>query len=344
MLNTTNIKSYFGATNSYSGFVSRFSKIFDPLSLDRLFILKGGPGTGKSTLMKKISEDFNDYEIERIYCSSDISSLDGIIIKKENKKVAIVDGTAPHVVEPLYIGAVEEIVNLGEAFNVSLLTRARERIISESLAKKKEYASAYKELRSCSAYQKLKCELFLDIIDYNEAEAKALKFIENETSTKNSPKEYFLSSFSKDGLYHLPLSDANKNIVKIPFIYGFGFTLLDIISKQLLHRSSVEAIVLNNFDTSKLDAIITNTTIYTLDYESNECDEIISSKNLESILPKLNSFNVAIDYHLNKARGHLLEASTHHFNLEGIYTQCVDFSVIECLKEDIKKKIYEILG
>ena len=38
------------------------------------------------------------YDVELHYCSSDFDSLDAIVI--EELKVALMDGTAPHVMEP----------------------------------------------------------------------------------------------------------------------------------------------------------------------------------------------------------------------------------------------------
>ena len=84
------IKGYFACANSSRGFCNYFDSNLQ--GLERLYILKGGPGTGKSTLMKEIGADFYDlgYDIEFIYCSSDPSSLDGVLIPA--LKVGIVDG------------------------------------------------------------------------------------------------------------------------------------------------------------------------------------------------------------------------------------------------------------
>ena len=76
---TATIKGYFACANSSRGFCNYFESNLQ--GLERLYILKGGPGTGKSTLMKEIGADFYDlgYDIEFIYCSSDPSSLDGVL-------------------------------------------------------------------------------------------------------------------------------------------------------------------------------------------------------------------------------------------------------------------------
>ncbi|MGM9966467.1 MAG: hypothetical protein ACI383_03220, partial [Rummeliibacillus sp.] len=89
---------YFADGNTAKGSYSLFDINFS--ELDKVFILKGGPGNGKSIMMKNIAKVFNEqgYDIEYIHCSSNADSLDGVIIS--SAKIAIVDGTAPHILEP----------------------------------------------------------------------------------------------------------------------------------------------------------------------------------------------------------------------------------------------------
>ena len=75
-------KSFFLGANSRHGFYSFYSELIDLKSDDTVYILKGGPGSGKSSLMKRVAAAAEEkgYEVERIFCSSDPDSLDGIII------------------------------------------------------------------------------------------------------------------------------------------------------------------------------------------------------------------------------------------------------------------------
>lgn len=131
-------KHYFVCANTAEGFVDHFrSNLAD---LDRIFILKGGSGTGKSTLMTRIGKAYQacDYAVDYIHCSSDADSLDGVIIP--DLSVAIVDGTSPHVVEPVLPGAIEDYVNLGLALDRKKLAPYKDKM----LAIKKEISMHYK--------------------------------------------------------------------------------------------------------------------------------------------------------------------------------------------------------
>ncbi|NPV27794.1 MAG: ATPase [Firmicutes bacterium] len=89
------IKHIFPGGNTVQGFYSLFDSVLE--GMDHIFVIKGGPGTGKSTLMRKIGLAMFErgYDIEFLHCASDNDSLDGVIIPAI--RVALVDGTAPHV-------------------------------------------------------------------------------------------------------------------------------------------------------------------------------------------------------------------------------------------------------
>ena len=109
---TENAVFFFGA-NTPQGFRSLFSELYDPRDGWRAYILKGGPGTGKSTFLRTVAKACDDAGVgyESVPCASDPNSLDAIRI--ESKKVCVADGTAPHVIEPQFPGAVETTLELG---------------------------------------------------------------------------------------------------------------------------------------------------------------------------------------------------------------------------------------
>ena len=57
-------QSYFLGCNSAEGFVSLFNELYDPYDGWTLYIIKGGPGTGKSTLMKNLCKFADNKNIE----------------------------------------------------------------------------------------------------------------------------------------------------------------------------------------------------------------------------------------------------------------------------------------
>lgn len=91
---TGTIKRVFPGGNTNRGFVSFYDQIIGP-EATHIFVIKGGPGVGKSTFMKAIGAvmQAEGYDLEYHHCSSDNNSLDGLVIPALG--VALLDGTAP---------------------------------------------------------------------------------------------------------------------------------------------------------------------------------------------------------------------------------------------------------
>ena len=86
---------YFLGGNTPSGFYSLYHQLSDPARMRALYIIKGGPGSGKSTLMRRVERHAQaaGLETEEVLCSGDPDSLDAVMIPALG--AAVVDGTAP---------------------------------------------------------------------------------------------------------------------------------------------------------------------------------------------------------------------------------------------------------
>ncbi len=105
-----------------------FKGYFDTLGREngrQLVLIKSGPGCGKSTMMKRLAARA-DGPVELIHCSSDPDSLDGVILYQNN--TAVVDATAPHVLEPAAPGASELVVSLYHTLDAEKLRAHRAEI------------------------------------------------------------------------------------------------------------------------------------------------------------------------------------------------------------------------
>ncbi len=124
-------RAFLGA-NTPSGFLSRFDQLADVNDGWRLFVIKGGPGSGKSTLIRRVATELEraGLDAEYIHCSSDADSLDGAIFPE--LRCAIADGTPPHAIEPKYPGAFETLVCLNDCWDEERLAGARGEIIALS--------------------------------------------------------------------------------------------------------------------------------------------------------------------------------------------------------------------
>ena len=102
------VVDFFLGSHSPQGFRGYFDALAAQPDL-WLYLIKAGPGCGKSTMMKRLAGAAEGL-VERIHCSSDPDSLDGVIFS--SPRAAVLDATAPHAMDPAFPGAKESVVSL----------------------------------------------------------------------------------------------------------------------------------------------------------------------------------------------------------------------------------------
>lgn len=139
--------------NTTCGSYFLFEYMIQPAN-NRVFIMKGGPGVGKSTFMNTISREMlkRGYDVEHHYCSTDPASLDGLVVPQLG--VALLDGTAPHNFDPRYPGVLDEIINLGECWDESIIIPYKEEVKAITMQGNMQFKTAFHILKqSKMAYE-----------------------------------------------------------------------------------------------------------------------------------------------------------------------------------------------
>ncbi|MFQ8572883.1 MAG: AAA family ATPase [Oscillospiraceae bacterium] len=138
---------FFLGANSAEGFYGLYDQLLDARLYD-LIILKGTPGCGKSTFMRRVAAALEERELETVYihCSGDPESLDGVIAPAI--RTAIVDGTAPHVLEPRYALAHERYVDLSQCCDSAAAKEVANGLTALTDAYRASYREAYHVLRA----------------------------------------------------------------------------------------------------------------------------------------------------------------------------------------------------
>ena len=134
---------FFLGANAKTGFFSLYDGFTDPAAGDFLWVIKGSPGCGKSSFMRRIGQaaERSGLRAEYILCSGDPDSLDGVYFPE--RRVAYVDGTAPHVIEASYPGAASLYLDLGAYLDAGALEDHLAEIMELNRQYKALYAAAY---------------------------------------------------------------------------------------------------------------------------------------------------------------------------------------------------------
>lgn len=214
---------FFAAANSGRGFVSFYEDIFNSCGIARRYLIKGGPGTGKSGFLLRVGRwaEAQGADVEYYRCSSDPSSLDGIII---NGKIAIVDSTAPHAVEPVFVGARDSIIDFGAFWNAEKLGESLEQIIVLSDKKKGAYGRAYRFLSSAMQSESASAELILPYVDFKSLKRLTARLTKDIASDGVYERKIGLcSAIGMSGRYRLESYErmADRTVI-IDDYYGLG--------------------------------------------------------------------------------------------------------------------------
>ena len=350
--------SFFLGANSAHGFYSLYDELINPEDAKAVYILKGGPGSGKSSVMKKaaLAADEREIPVERIYCSSDPDSFDAVIFPTLGK--AIVDGTSPHIVEPRYPLAVERYVNLGEFADIAGIQKKKNEII-----KAKEKHSGYFEhiYHLTASALHIENELFdiaLGGVSLEKLQKRAKGIISRKIigkGLKKDSKRRFSAAISPKG-YVSTINDSVNDFTQVYVIedeFGLGHFLLSPIAVAS-KRSGFSCIeCLNPLNPERLEHLIIPelslafvTSSSDCPYEGDSYRKIRLNSSIDSTVLKSKKHRISI---LKKVRFELIkdacnllkEAKLSHDMLEDLYNPHIDFEKLYTYADTLISEIFE---
>ncbi len=348
-------KKFFASANTTDGFKSYFPQIFSPTIIDKIYILKGGPGTGKSGFMRSISllSQKNGYSCEEFLCSSDTNSLDGVIISGLN--IAILDGTSPHTTDPIYPGAIEEILNFGDFLDKEKLKQSKSEIIFLIQEKKRYYKRAYQFLRAMGEIENEILKIAEESILQNKMQKNLESIAKVVFKKSNSNQETIrnTSTINSKGLNRLStLKEMSDCIYVVENHYNLGYLYLEklyqlaktqnqkiIKSHSCIFPDKVDglffpdsscAVVLGVRD---YDAELKNKEYYYINMKRFSQKEVIQNDR-----QKIRFGTRCSEMLLSGAIDAFQDAEKAHFALERIYINAMNFQKISQIVENFTQK------
>jgi hypothetical protein len=338
----------FAASNSRAGFVSYYDEIFSERRVEKLYIIKGGPGTGKSRFMKAVAHRARErgYTVTEYLCSSDPASLDGILLTRDGlPSLGLLDGTPPHAREPYLPGAREELVNLGEFWDPAILTAGRDTIASLGREKATAYAHAYACLRAAGEMDTLTESMTEPWVDTARLHALAARLLKGQPSAGFDPLPALRRAISMGGKHTLRGYEAAATSLLLPAEgYGMGYRLtraLLTLSEIHGHRVCVSYDPLNP---ARADGLLYPDTglcvlvgdalppegIPTRHLSLRRYTDKEAMRRLRGELRQAEKLKETLT---QSALRHLKTASDAHFRLERIYADAMNFSAKEAFTE-----------
>lgn len=238
-------RHYFPGNNTPQGFFSYYKYILGQREANRIICIKGGPGTGKSTFMKRIGERFAKLgeDIDYLHCSADEDSLDGVILK--NRRIALIDGTSPHITDPVTPGAVDKIINLGEFWNEEGIALNKDEIIDLNEDYSGWYRIAYNYLNAAKSVFKSLEEIYYKAVEDSEIYRVVADIVTSEYGEypiclrPGRQKKFFAGAITPGGLvnYLRSLLDNIQKVYLVSVPEGFSNqSFMEVLKEGAVYR------------------------------------------------------------------------------------------------------------
>lgn len=317
--------------NTADGFKSYFEERLAPMK--KIYILKGGAGTGKSTLMKKVA-DFAEAEklkTQLWHCSGDVKSLDGVCLV--DKGIAIVDGTAPHVVEAKYPAVRDKLIALGDYIDEGKVLPHYEEIASLCSEKMKRYNKAYRYLKTAKFFEDTineDCEIIRPKL------VQICSKVAYEVRKLTKITRQFMSAISPQGVVSFDDCLEGKQLISLYYEYPKQREqFFEILTNMLC---GYEAYM--NPLGSGIDCLVVGRYAI-IPYVSQEAGEVVDLNLALKRAPSDMAYEKGeFERNLSYATDELSKAREAHLKVEDIYIPAMDFDGVNSETEKVLKEIF----
>ncbi len=348
------LPTYFLTANSADGFINGFNSAFDLKDGWRVYLIKGGPGTGKSTFMKKMAEELsnNGEEVHLVPCSSDPNSLDGVVTP--NKKICFFDATSPHILNPEYPGVCEETIDLGVFWDSDKLYNDRDSIIKLTDKNKELHKLASKVISAVGQLKRRKNRISLMATDIDKTFDFAIKLAKRyikEGYKKGKERVWYLSAITNEG--EVFLKDTVEKLcdttVLIEDNYATVTGIIMAVIRDYAIEKNIEIITVKNnvLPHEQIDHIlIPSLSLAFISGKEFEGDKrvIHSSRFMDRNVLKEHRSTVKLIDKLSaeltlSAVELLKKAKINHDELESFYIKAMDFNSLEKFASNFAQKL-----
>ncbi len=348
------LPTYFLTANSADGFINGFKSVYDLKDGWRVFLIKGGPGTGKSTFMRKMAEELfnNGEEVHLVPCGSDPDSLDGVV--SNSKKICFFDATAPHILNPEYPGVCEETIDLGVFWDGEKLYKEREKIIELSDKNKELHKLASKVIGAVGQLKRRKNKISLMATDIDKTFDFAIKLAKRfikDGYKKGREKVWYLSAITNKGEIFCEATVDMLCDRKILIEDGFGTVsgiIMSVIRDYAIDKNIEIITVKNNIlPSEQIDHIlIPSLSLAFISGKSFEGEERIihSARFMDRDMLREHRSSVKLTDKLSNelslsAIELLKKAKANHDELESFYINAMDFEGLEKFTDKMSQKL-----
>ena len=341
---------FFLGANSGRGFRS-FCDEFCSSDGDMLYLIKAGPGGGKSGFMRRIAQaaEAMGYDLEYILCSGDQDSLDGVYIPA--LKLGFADATAPHVAEPRRFGYDSCYVNLGQFCRRSY----SEDIPRYQASYKSFYERAYALLNAAAAVKSAPIPGLITEAELDKCRKRAKSTVMRELGTKphgsGKLRHRLISAISCRG--EIVLSNTVNSLCKQIYLLddrcGLAACYLETVIAEAQRLGESLTVCPSPLLPDKPEAVLlperslgfVSSAVMRLNapYRHVRLDALIPDERLRQCRPELRRAEKTYRALIDEAVLNLSRAKRQHDLLEAAYRPYMDFEALTGFTDEFAERL-----
>lgn len=332
--------AYLGS-NTAEGFFGYYNNL--QAAAERAVIIKGGPGVGKSTLMKKVAAHYEEkgLTVHYYHCSGDPDSLDAVFVQENGFLMA--DGTSPHVLDPIRPGARDGILNLGVCLHEEKLARQMPELDDCYAAVSASYTRAYHYLKAAAAIRADSADVYAAAFPADKRrrlQNELLSLVPENGDGKE--RHAFLQAITWKGVVQYPDHLEAKQVIGLDLPWGMdGDVILQPVWQLAKQRNLGIFCWHDPLEGKKIGHLQTGDVLFTTAAPGNArlITPDLDQDLLRTQASRL-SFNRAVyDLCLHQAVEVLAEAKQAHDRLERYYIDAMDFGRLQAITKEVLEEL-----
>lgn len=330
------MERYFFGNNSGYGFFNLYEK--ELKSKDKVVLLKGGSGTGKSSMMKKSQRKQNlwDWITSCGFVRETLKVLTEFLSKTKN--VAVVDATSPHAIG-VDIPVVKDVIfDLASSLDASKLQGVREEVENRMICKKQHFIRVYQYLKSALRHLYNQFEIEKQGVDEDKIRAYASSVARDLKPVGNKVRELFSRAICPSGEseYFDHLREKRVTLVK-----GCAYAKKVFFDEMSKLRKGV-TLLLSPLDPTTCEGVICGTDAYVENPGHFANDTVIDLGVFGERYDKDDATEEGNNVVLQTAFAveRLNKARQAHMSIEDIFVPAMDFENNDRILKEIEKLIF----